>query len=72
MQDVIEHGVLFHRTPDNATEQKKTATVLKYWVIGCVFIITEKVLSSDERARVSACGNVLRVSRMGVFDDEVT
>lgn len=37
MQDVIEHGILFHRTPDNATEQKKAATVLKYWVIGRLF-----------------------------------
>lgn len=37
MQDVIEHGVLFHRTPENTTEQKKSSGVLKYWVIGRLF-----------------------------------
>ena len=36
MQGVIEHGVLFHRTPGSAAEQKKTPPVLKYWVIGYV------------------------------------
>ena len=36
MQDVIEHGVLFHKTPDNSAEQKKVTSVLKYWVIGYV------------------------------------
>ena len=39
---MIEHGVLFHRTPDNATEQKKAASLLKYWVIGYVFIVQKK------------------------------
>lgn len=34
MQGVVEHGVLFHRTPDNAAEQKKSPSILKYWVIG--------------------------------------
>jgi len=29
MQDVLEHGVLFHTT----AEQKKVPSVLKYWVI---------------------------------------
>ena len=36
MQGVVEHGVLFHRTPENSTEQKKVLSVLKYWVIGYV------------------------------------
>ena len=36
MQGVIEHGVLFHRTPENSAEQKKVTSVLKYWVIGYV------------------------------------
>ena len=36
MQGVIEHGVLFHRTPEIAAEQKKVPSVLKYWVIGYV------------------------------------
>ena len=40
---MIEHGVLFHRTPDNATEQKKAASVLKYWVIGWVLIVRKKI-----------------------------
>ena len=39
---MIEHGVLFHRTPDNAAEQKKTTSVLKYWVIGYVYDIVRK------------------------------
>ena len=36
MQGVVEHGALFHRTPENSTEQKKVPSVLKYWVIGYV------------------------------------
>lgn len=31
---VIEHGVMFHRIPENSSEHKKGAQVLKYWVIG--------------------------------------
>lgn len=37
MQGVVEHGVLFHRSPENAAEQKKVPSVLKYWVIGYVY-----------------------------------
>lgn len=34
MQGVVEHGALFHRTPESSTDQKKVSSVLKYWVIG--------------------------------------
>lgn len=34
VEDVVEHGVMFHRIPDNATEQKKSPSIFKYWVIG--------------------------------------
>lgn len=37
MQGVVEHGALFHRTPESSTEQKKVPSVLKYWVIGRLF-----------------------------------
>ena len=36
MQGVVEHGALFHRTPESSTDQKKVSSVLKYWVIGYV------------------------------------
>ena len=36
VEDVVEHGVMFHRIPDNATEQKKSPSIFKYWVIGYV------------------------------------
>lgn len=33
MQCVEEYGVVFHRIPENAAEQKKVASVFNYWVI---------------------------------------
>ena len=36
VEGVVEHGVMFHRIPDNATEQKKSPSIFKYWVIGYV------------------------------------
>lgn len=36
MQGVVEHGALFHRTPESSTDQKKVSSALKYWVIGYV------------------------------------
>lgn len=36
IQGVVEHGALFHRTPESSTDQKKVSSVLKYWVIGYV------------------------------------
>ena len=36
VEGVVEHGVMFHRIPDNATEQKKSPSTFQYWVIGYV------------------------------------
>ena len=36
VEGVVEDGVMFHRIPDNATEQKKSPLIFKYWVIGYV------------------------------------
>ncbi|XP_073252830.1 protein inturned-like isoform X3 [Porites lutea] len=34
VEGAVEHGVMFHRIPDNASEQKKSPSIFKYWVIG--------------------------------------
>ena len=37
MQCVEEYGMLFHRIPEKAAEQKKVVSVLNCWVIGYVY-----------------------------------
>ena len=53
VEGVVEHGVMFHRIPDNATEQKKSPSIFKYWVIGSVYRKNSNVLRGYRQALVS-------------------